>query len=286
MSKKLLIPLVIVGVGFVAACVYAVVLNGQLSTARNELATTRSQLATTSSELDSAKQEMAAVKASLETTKTDLQSARTEIAGVKSELATSADRLASAQSQTSSLQMQLSGAQRELSTAKDTLKGLGVTIASSSACTDATLTDNSTAANPTYAQVISFLVKDATEQHTYSAGVYDCSEFSRDVHNKAEAAGIRAAVVHAYFVGETAGHALNAFLTSDYGLVYVDCTGIPDKIARVKLGAGFRAVAATEMLPSNLRNDAYWNGLMSYYYVPSASSVRSASVTASITIFW
>ncbi len=285
MSKKLLIPLVFVGVALVGACVYAVVLNSALATAKNKLATTGAQLSTTSSELNAARQELATVKADLQTAKTDLQAVRDEMAGVRRDLAASAEQLAAAQSTSSSMQAELTAVKHELTTAKDTLKGLGVSIASTATCTDAVLTDNATAAVPTYSKLIDFLVKDTTEQHTYSAGVYDCSEFSRDVHNKAEAAGIQTAVVHVFFAGETTGHALNAFLTSDYGLVYADCTGIPDKIARVKLGAGFRAVATTDMRPANLRNDFYWDSLTSYYYVAGLSP-RSAAVTNEIIIYW
>ena len=45
------------------------------------------------------------------------------------------------------------------------------------------------------------------------------------LHNNAEAAGIRAALVGVFFEGETTGHGLNVFKTTDRGLVYVDCTG-------------------------------------------------------------
>jgi len=72
---------------------------------------------------------------------------------------------------------------------------------------------------------MAFLSQDQTEKHLYIKDVYDCSQFSRDVHNNAEAAGIRAAEVHVKFKYEDVGHALNAFITTDRGLVYVDCTG-------------------------------------------------------------
>ena len=45
------------------------------------------------------------------------------------------------------------------------------------------------------------------------------------LHNNAEAAGIRAALVGVFFEGQIIGHGLNAIKTTDRGLVYVDSTG-------------------------------------------------------------
>ena len=124
---------------------------------------------------------------------------------------------------------------------------------------------------------------DQTEKHNYTPGVYDCSQFSRDVHNNAEAAGIRAAVVHVDFRNRIEGHALNAFLTTDYGLVYVDCTRI-DTIARVKTGKEFRAIDLYKITGIKIRNDYWWSALSSYYYI--RSSTGGHSVTESIRIYW
>ena len=131
---------------------------------------------------------------------------------------------------------------------------------------------------------MAFLSQDHTEKHTYIIDVYDCSQFSRDVHNNAEAAGIRAAVVHVDFKNERIGHALNAFLTSDYGLVYVDCTEAPDRIARVKAGKEYRSVELYRITGTNIRNDYWWDTLSSYYVLDS--SIWSYNVTSSIVIYW
>lgn len=97
------------------------------------------------------------------------------------------------------------------------------------------LINNPNAANPTYAELIAFIEEDFTDAHLYADSFdvlattaevpYVCSDFAEDVHNNAEAAGIRAAWVGIEFVGEEVGHALNAFETTDRGLVYIDCTG-------------------------------------------------------------
>ena len=104
------------------------------------------------------------------------------------------------------------------------------------------LINNPNATNPTYAELIAFIESDTTDEHLYTSSAlvyfgaakvsYICSDFAEDVHNNAEAAGIRAAWVGIDFEGGDEGHALNAFETMDRGLVYIDCTG-EDPIARV-----------------------------------------------------
>jgi hypothetical protein len=91
------------------------------------------------------------------------------------------------------------------------------------------LINNPNATNPTYAELLAFLEADQTDKYSYIVGppkvAYVCADFARDVHNNAEAAGIRAAWVGIDIEGEAEGHALNAFQTTDMGLVYIDCTG-------------------------------------------------------------
>jgi len=94
------------------------------------------------------------------------------------------------------------------------------------------LINNPNATDPTYAELIAFIKEDSTDEHRYFSGStefsslsYVCSDFAEDVHNNAEAAGIRAAWVSIDFGGDDEGHACNAFETTDKGLVYIDCTG-------------------------------------------------------------
>jgi len=81
-----------------------------------------------------------------------------------------------------------------------------------------------------------------------------CADFAERLHNEAEMAGIRCAYVSLDMIGYTdpynlgiesdAGHACNAFETTDRGLVYIDCTGTSnsygpanqDMIVDVKVG--------------------------------------------------
>lgn len=91
------------------------------------------------------------------------------------------------------------------------------------------LMNNPNATNPTFAELVAFLERDCTDEYSYIFGppknAFVCSDFAETVHNNAEAAGIRAAWVGLDVEGETEGHALNAFETTDLGLVYIDCTG-------------------------------------------------------------
>lgn len=91
------------------------------------------------------------------------------------------------------------------------------------------LINNPAATNPTYAELLAFIKKDPTDKYSYIFGppkiAYVSSDFAEDVHNNAEAAGIRAAWVGIDIYGNTEGHALNAFETTDMGLVFIDSTG-------------------------------------------------------------
>lgn len=100
------------------------------------------------------------------------------------------------------------------------------------------LIDSPDARNPSWDELMMFIRSDATDGRPFVQTFYwsyVCADYARDVHNNAEAAGIRAAWVGIDFEEGELGHALNAFLTTDKGLVFVDCTEW-DTIAYVKIG--------------------------------------------------
>ena len=86
------------------------------------------------------------------------------------------------------------------------------------------LHNNINATDPTYSELISFLAADCTDEHKYIIGSYTCGDYAEDIHNNAEAAGIKSAWVELDFTDGGYGHALNAFNTTDKGLVFIDCT--------------------------------------------------------------
>ncbi len=121
------------------------------------------------------------------------------------------------------------------------------------------LINNENASDPSYSELAGFLQQDETDQFPYiytvgPPGMYYgsaeshvnveriqniidgtaqpgdphvCADFAERLHNNAELAGIRCAYVSVGLAG-SAGHACNAFQTTDSGLMYIDCTGISD----------------------------------------------------------
>jgi len=113
------------------------------------------------------------------------------------------------------------------------------------------LINNKDATDPTWQQLMSFLIADRTDQKEYSVFLFPCGAFAEEVHNNAEAAGIRTAWVGIDFEGEEIGHALNAFETTDKGLVYIDCTGDDlslIRLCRIRTGAGFHQLRSSNHL--------------------------------------
>jgi hypothetical protein len=93
--------------------------------------------------------------------------------------------------------------------------------------TPAQLRNNPNARDRTLQEVLDFIVDNDVNRTAYRLGQYVCTEYAVALHDQAEAAGIRCALVSLSFE-EGIGHAYNAFQTTDCGLVYIDCTGSPD----------------------------------------------------------
>lgn len=126
------------------------------------------------------------------------------------------------------------------------------------------LVDNANAHDPSWAELKSFLERDPTDQEIYNALTHACGVFAEELQNNAEAKGIRAAYVDIGFAGQSDHHAINAFRTTDYGLVYIDDTGpgyqvaMPgrdapasyDKICFVHEGEQYRCLGIGGVSPS------------------------------------
>jgi len=172
----------------------------------------------------------ALVKARLE-----LSSLRIETGSLEMNLGTADNALAETEEDLISARQELSSVQQELSSSRLTISSLesklelyqdtwGLTASGIQPPFEGTdIVNNGTATNPTWAQLSDFLLSDRTDQNDYVPDVYMCGDFARDVHNNAERAGIRAAYVA---VALPSGYqSLNAFQTTDRGLVFIDCTG-------------------------------------------------------------
>lgn len=88
------------------------------------------------------------------------------------------------------------------------------------------LCNSSTAADVSWSQLVAFLEDDRTDETPYQEGVFVCADFAERLHNNAELQGISAAWVGIEFYELDTGHALNAFNTTDRGLVYIDVTNV------------------------------------------------------------
>lgn len=93
------------------------------------------------------------------------------------------------------------------------------------------LNNNPIAHEPTWNELMGFLMVDQTDRQQYIAMNFTCGDYAKMLHDKAEVSQIRAAFVVIQLggiditKGDTPFHALNAFQVVDRGLVYIDDTG-------------------------------------------------------------
>ena len=132
------------------------------------------------------------------------------------------------------------------------------------------LENNPNAINPSRNQLLKFLEQDKTDTYPYIEGKFVCANFALTLHNNAEIAGWRCAYVTVYLSGVY--HALNAFKTTDDGLVYIDCTngkqGPSNMDHRVDLKNGM------EYLPKNIFPEEKWG------------NTPSMGIISDISIYW
>ncbi len=100
--------------------------------------------------------------------------------------------------------------------------------------------------NPTFSELMEFLAADTTDSNPFISGVYNCFNYTAELNNNADAAGIRAAYVR--IRGREWAHAIVAFETVDRGLIFIE----PQSDAEVKMTLGepypWRQVGATSSL--------------------------------------
>jgi hypothetical protein len=87
--------------------------------------------------------------------------------------------------------------------------------------------------NPTYQEMKTFLAQDPTNNNSYVESKYVCVDFAAGVKNDADAKGIRCGVVDIFYP-DGYGHTINAFDTTDRGLIYIE----PQFDQEVKLVVG------------------------------------------------
>lgn len=86
------------------------------------------------------------------------------------------------------------------------------------------LMENSSAHNPTYQELLTFLKNDNTVKSKYVSPNFTCADFAQEMQNHAESQGIRCGFAGISFLDSKYGHAMDVFDTTDRGLVFVDTT--------------------------------------------------------------
>lgn len=127
-----------------------------------------------------------------------------------------------------------------------------------------TFVHNSSAVNPTYEQVISFLKSDTTDQTPYDLNKFTCGDYAEHVQHNAENTGFKCGWV--FIELDCGNHACNVFDTTDKGLIFVDCTTF-DSIVDVKTGAEYHPAPLTKLLGYNSGVSADSMGIIKSYKI-------------------
>jgi len=120
----------------------------------------------------------------------------------------------------------------------------------------------STLGNPNWAELKAFLEQDDTNELLYTENSFDCTGFAITLRDNAWIYGLRCAYVEIGFA--EGGHALNAFQTTDKGLIYVDNTN-SDKIAYVGVNKAYGTIPLDgvkfEYIACDGEPDEFWGSL-------------------------
>lgn len=109
-----------------------------------------------------------------------------------------------------------------------------------------TLAYRSDAHYPSLEEAISFVNADHTDEHPFEYGKFDCSDFAQNFQHNATGQGLHCEVCVMRFHRAADnngwdGHYINAFRTTDAGLLLIDCTA-GDCVAQVEKGEIYTAV--------------------------------------------
>jgi len=257
--KKILIA---IGVLVLAGCAVGLVLTYQalgnteseLDDAQADVANLQQELQDTRNSLTETQDDLQDTATELESTQSDLNEQKNETAeyidlyeitqeeleDVEKELNTKSGLLDSIQQENEDLQEDMDEIQEDMDEIQEKLDlyedTLGTQVFSgvnppyrSGDALELVLTNNNNAKDPTWLELRAFLLEDKTDKNLYIPGEYECGNFAEELHNNAEADGIRTAFVGIHYYDDVS-HAINAFKTTDLGLVYVDVTGFTSAI--------------------------------------------------------
>ena len=195
--------------------------SSELAEANISIVSLESQIISLKNEVVSLQSTKTSLESKIESMNTALSQRQTELNITKQQLDSAGIKIISLESSLSTAQGNYQSTSRELSELKSFYDGIfkgkpppylkpnGQVMK---------IVDNPVSKDPTWQQLVTFLANDLTDRTEYILGKYVCSNFSEDVHNNAEAKGIRSAIVGLDFENSSVGHALNAFNTVDRSL--------------------------------------------------------------------
>jgi len=157
----------------------------------------------------------------------------------------------------------------------------------------------STAGDPTFSQMVAFLIQDRTDEIDWVPTKFESDSYAIAVHDNAEKAGIRCALVYVEYKDNTARF-LNAFNTTDKGLVFIDCSGQSaetktlsqflnfDKVAYIALNQEYGIITLYYVDSNNWTNS--YSSFDSYQHTleatPNARIWQNHGIVTSVVIFW
>jgi predicted nucleic acid-binding Zn-ribbon protein len=227
-----------------------------LNTSNQQLASTQTALKNEQATLEQTQATLATANSQISTDKTTLANDQRTLASAQTQLTNTQTQLTNTQNQLTSTSSQLSNANSQISSDSDQITTLNGQLSSDTtqlnffnqtyqyqlkfgvqppyqepaivngleSTANINLVSNPNAKDPTFSQLESFLLADTNIDQAYTVGMVECTNYAETVYNDCEAAGIKAYFVVLWFSDITDGHALNAFQTTDRGLVFADCT--------------------------------------------------------------
>jgi len=168
------------------------------------------------------------LQAQLQNTQNDLNNARVQLQDCEENYNATQARISVLTDQINALNKSLNDIQSQLNLYRSTF---GATVYDGTQPQEAcgsgnpiNLISNPQAVDVSWQNVREFLESDKTTYLQYTSD-YVCCDYASKIYNDAEAHGIRTAFVIVHFSNRSPDHAINAFLTTDDGLVYTDSTG-------------------------------------------------------------
>ncbi len=118
--------------------------------------------------------------------------------------------------------------------------------------------------NPSWEELERFVQLDKTDTTEYIKNQFDCEGFTIKLRDNATSRGFRSGYVAIGFGENGAGHTLNAFQTTDRGLVFIDNTE-RDTIGYVKKGKPYGTIGLSgvkeEYIDYGMPPDQFWKAV-------------------------